>query len=181
MGNSSGLGFGGVGDADDDVQDDDDDADDVATTLPAGHRGTHTPTLWILSPCDAFDMHEQQRQRQATKVLYLNFLNRIFEYAKTLSKNINNDHSNYQAGWLARFLASLQRRDQNTEGLERAITIKQRILGNKGGEMWGKQGEMGAKPQKRGILVRTCGRLLVTFDPIMQLMTVVVTGCHTGK
>lgn len=46
--------------ADDDVQDDDDDVDDVATmALPAGHP----PTQWILfSPCDAFDMHEQQRQ-----------------------------------------------------------------------------------------------------------------------
>jgi len=139
----------GAGGADDDVQDDDDDADDVATTLPAGHRGTHTPTLWILSPCDAFDMHEQQRQRQATKVLYLNFLNRIFEYAKTLSKNINNDHSNYQAGWLARFLASLQRRDQNTEGLERAITIKQRILGNKG-EKCGESREKWGRSLRRG-------------------------------
>lgn len=63
----------GVGMADDDVQadddDDDDDADDVATTLqPAGGhlyplQLEPGPTLRILSgPCDAFDMHEQQRQ-----------------------------------------------------------------------------------------------------------------------
>lgn len=32
------------------------------------------------------------------KLLYLKFLNRIFEYAKTLSKNINNDQSNYHHG-----------------------------------------------------------------------------------
>lgn len=87
--------------ADDDVQDDDDDADDVATmALPAGRP----PTQWILfSPAmhsTCMNNNGRLAGGRATKVLYLNFLNRIFEYAKTLSKNINNDHSNYQTGWL---------------------------------------------------------------------------------
>lgn len=73
--------------------------------------------------------------RRATKVLYLNFLNRIFEYAKTLSKNINNDHSNYQTGWLAGWpdFWPTSKGVLATESLEQAITIKQRILATKRG------------------------------------------------
>lgn len=86
----------------------------LATTLQPAGRTTHYPLATVTvriqddSVCNKHSlappplMHStcmNSNAVEATKVLYLNFLNRIFEYAKTLSKNINNDHSNYQAGW----------------------------------------------------------------------------------